>query len=200
MGERWRRTADDRAVGASGSFAPGDLDEQRAGRIVEECYDAVLAYCRRHAPSGTDARDVAQDAFLRFAASGTYANRGTPLPYLLTIARNLCIDAARARTHDALPRDADVPDPHDDLADVELECVLATLDDQAREAIELRFDQGLGIGEIARVLGISRFSVNRLMKRALATLKRELTAGGKADETAKEAREGKPKREGAPHA
>ena len=36
------------------------LDPDRAREIAEECYGEVLAYCRRHAPTGHDAADPAQ--------------------------------------------------------------------------------------------------------------------------------------------
>ena len=66
-------------------------DGEAFDRLVEEHYDDVLAYCRRHAPSYDEAPDVAQEAFLRFVRSGRSPIEGKPLAYLLTIARNLCI-------------------------------------------------------------------------------------------------------------
>ncbi len=51
------------------------------------------------------------------------------------------------------------------------------LDAREREAVELRYDQGLGIGDIATIMGVSRFAVNRLIKKALAQLRREITSG-----------------------
>ncbi len=156
------------------------LDEATAQRIVEMCYDDVLAYCRRHAPSGIEGDDVAQEVFLRFARAHAYREKGTPLAYLLAIARNLCIDASRARTRipiASLSADlgyCDIPDSHDAFADTELSWALDALDAQAREVIELRFDQGLSVAEIAQVLGVSRFSVHRRLRRALDLLKHEL--------------------------
>lgn len=186
----------------------GALSEQEAARIVDACYDDVLAYCRRHAPRGYEAADLAQETFLRFVRAGRYADEGKPLAYLLSIARNLCIDAAR--TSQRTPRHVplgypagrfaaraaeeggsgnacgvlDVADPHDDVADVELACVLEQLDDAAREIIELTFDQGLGITEAARVLDISRFAARRRLKQALSQLEKKLVS---PDQTATEA-------------
>ena len=45
---------------------PESLGPERAREIAEECYGEVLAYCRRHAPAGHDAADLAQETFLRF--------------------------------------------------------------------------------------------------------------------------------------
>lgn len=157
-----------------------DLSEEEARRIVELCYDDVLAYCRRHAPRGHEAADLAQETFLRFMRRGRYAEEGKPLAYLLAIARNLCADAARqarrapaSASLDACPG-LDAPDPRDEVADVELACMLARLEPELRDVIELRFGEGLKAEEAAQVLGVSRFTVRRRLKRALDQLRREL--------------------------
>ena len=155
-------------------------DGEAFDRLVEEHYDDVLAYCRRHAPSYDEAPDVAQEAFLRFVRSGRSPIEGKPLAYLLTIARNLCIDASRATRPPAVPLDVDVPDrspgadPAAACAGSEVGGLIGALDPELREVVELRFDQGFKVGEIAQVLGVSRFAVNRRLNRALAELRRGL--------------------------
>ena len=70
-------------------------------RQIEEAYDAwggavyrlAMVYLGRHA----DAEDVTQETFLRFLEKG-YGERDA-LPYLYTIARNLCIDEYRKKKH-----------------------------------------------------------------------------------------------------
>ena len=109
------------------------------------------------------------------AASDVYKRQ-----YLFTIARNLCIDAARAKRPPAAPLDVDVPDRSPDAdpaaacAGSEVGALVEALDPDLREVVELRFDQGFKVGEIASVLGVSRFAVNRRLNRALAELKRGL--------------------------
>lgn len=158
----------------------GLRDGEAFERLVEEHYDDVLAYCRRHAPSYDDAPDVAQEAFLRFVRSGRSPREGKPLAYLFTIARNLCIDAARARRLPVGPLDADVPDRSPDAdpaaaaAGGEVGALVDALDSELRDVVELRFDQGFKVSEIASVLGVSRFAVNRRLNRALAELRRGL--------------------------
>ena len=155
-------------------------DGEAFDRLVEEHYDDVLAYCRRHAPSYDEAPDVAQEAFLRFVRSGRSPIEGKPLAYLLTIARNICIDASRAKRPPAVPLDVDVPDrspgadPAAACAGSEVGGLIGALDPELREVVELRFDQGFKVGEIAQVLGVSRFAVNRRLNRALAELRRGL--------------------------
>ena len=149
-------------------------------RLVEEHYDDVLAYCRRHAPSWAEAPDLAQESFLRFVRSGRVSREGKSAAYLFAIARNLCIDAARKRQVLADPLDADVPDcssgadPAEALVGSEVGALVEALDPVLREVVELRFDQGLKVGEIAEVLGVSRFAVSRRLNRALAELRRGL--------------------------
>ena len=161
-------------------------DGEAFDRLVEEHYDDVLAYCRRHAPSCDEAPDVAQEAFLRFVRSGRSPVEGKPLAYLLTIARNLCIDASRAKRPPAVPLDVDVPDrspgadPAAACAGSEVGGLIGALDPELREVVELRFDQGFKVGEIAQVLGVSRFAVNRRLNRALAELRRGLEGRSEA--------------------
>ena len=120
-----------------------------AERLVEEHYADVVRYCRRHAPSGF-AEDAAQEAFLRFVrASGGYRERGQAGAYLIAIARNVCIDMLRAQAKgwDELPETVsdgrDEPGEDDDEHDVAR--ALASLPRAQREAVELRYGQGLGV-------------------------------------------------------
>ena len=155
------------------------LDEDSALRVVEECYADVLAYCRRHAKSREEAEEITQEAFLRFVANQPREGAPKkPTAYLITIACNLCIDAARRKgvmTFVPISETAE-PETSDDYPS-EMQSMLEALDDREREAVELRYDQGLGIGDIATIMGVSRFAVNRLIKKALAQLRREITSG-----------------------
>ena len=151
------------------------LDETEALRVIEECYADVLAYCRRHAKSREEAEEITQEAFLRFVANQPREGAPKkPTAYLITIARNLCIDAARRKgVMTFVPiSEAAEPETSDDYPS-EMQSMLEALDDREREAVELRYDQGLGIGDIATIMGVSRFAVNRLIKKALAQLRRE---------------------------
>ena len=95
-------------------FAGKGLDEEGARRVVEEHYDDVLAYCRRHAPTYDDALDATQETFLRFVRSlPGYRDRGKPLAFLLTVARGVCADAyrRRGRTWEQLDENAAADEP-----------------------------------------------------------------------------------------
>ena len=153
------------------------LGPDRAREIAEECYGEVLAYCRRHAPVGHDPADLAQEAFLRFVRAKEYAERGRPIAYLMRIARSVCVDASRERRLETVSLDFEVADNGSDEAETGLDDALAKLPDDMREAVELRYGAGLQVNEVARALGISRFSARRRIDAALKLLAEELEEG-----------------------
>ena len=147
-----------------------------AAEFAAAHYDDVLRYCRRRLPSWDDAQDATQEAFLRLVRSGArYERRGKPLAYLYTIARNVCAEAYRRCGPAMEPLEVDVPDPAADRTAerLALDAALATLSADERDVLELRYGQGLAVGEIAMVMERSRFAVRRLEQKALATLKQE---------------------------
>ena len=159
-------------------IGPKSLGPDRAREIAEECYGEVLAYCRRHAPAGFEAADLAQETFLRFVRTGTYRERGKPIAYLMRIARSVCVDARRQRRPETVSLDFEVADEATNEPDDALERALGKLPDDLREAVDLRYGAGLGVGEVARALGISRFAARRRINAALDLLKSELKEGG----------------------
>lgn len=157
------------------------LTRSRAEAIVCECYDEVLAYCRRHAPVGYEAADLAQETFLRFVRTKSYRERGKPIAYLLRIARNVCIDAGRKRRLETVELSFDIEDESaiPGISDSSgVESALASLTPELKEAVELRYGSGLEVNEVAKVLGVSRFAVRRKINAALKLLRRELEKGG----------------------
>lgn len=150
-------------------------------RVVAAHYDDVHAYCRRHTQTADEAQDATQEVFLRFVRSAErYRDAGKPLAYLLTIARNVCVDAARthARACSELPDEETLPAP--DLPPGESDArsalahALSLLPSDQQEVLELRYDQELKLSEIACVLGISRFAAKRRVDAALAALRERL--------------------------
>ena len=160
------------------------LNAAEVRALIEDHYDDVLAYCRRHTESADEAQDAAQEVFLRFVRTAkSYRDAGKPLAYLLTIARNVCVDAARARVRatDELPTDEVLAAPAPSPAGMDgLRHAIALLTAEDREVLELRFDQELTFAEIGRVMGISRFAARRRLDGALAAL-RELLKSGEED-------------------
>ena len=158
------------------------MDE--AERLVGEHYADVLRYCRKHAPTGL-AEDAAQETFLRFVrARSRYREQGRARAYLVTIARNVCADLARDRASlwAELPETlsgGDDPGEADDGRD--LASALARLPRAQREALELRYGEGLTVGEVGTALGVSRFAAARALSSALEALRASLGASNKRD-------------------
>ncbi len=147
-----------------------------AAEFAAAHYDDVVRYCGGRWPSWDVAQDATQEVFLRLVHSGArYERRGKPLAYLYTIARNVCAEAYRRCGPAVEPLEVDVPDPAADRTAerLALDAALATLSADERDVLELRYGQGLAVGEIAMVMERSRFAVRRLEQKALATLKQE---------------------------
>ncbi|ACV22240.1 Probable RNA polymerase sigma factor fecI [Slackia heliotrinireducens] len=150
-----------------------NLDYEQARHIVEECYDSILAYCTRHAPAGYEAADLAQETFLRFVRTRSYQDRGRPIAYLMTIARNVCIDAGRKNRLQTVPLDFEPADPEDEFC-ADVRKALESLPDEPRELLEMRYGFGLQVNEIARMFDESRYATRRKIKKALELLHEEL--------------------------
>lgn len=143
---------------------------------LEDQYDRIYRYCYFRVKKREIAEDLAQEAFLRYFSRKPRISRGRSMAYLYTIARNLCIDHFRkVRRDDSL--DDRAPDPYDSDGFSEFENefavkqAVAQLPAELQELLLLRFANELGIGEIAKIMNMSRFSVYRRINRALELLK-----------------------------
>ncbi len=139
---------------------------------IQEHYDKIYRYCYFKVGNSTLAEDLTQEAFLKYLAQNSYIERGKQLAYLYTIAKNLCADIFRKKQPEELT--GDMPD----TAAMELQELritirqaLKTLPESEQELLLLRYANGLSVGEIAAVLGISRFAVYRRTSTALSVLK-----------------------------
>ena len=144
-------------------------------RLFREHYPAVLAYLRRRVPS-SHAEELAADVFGR-AWAGFDSMRGTPLPWLYGIARNVMREFYRTR------RETENLDDHElesyagyDAVDLSLDISEAflRLPYADQEILTLHAWEGLDHPEIAEVLGISRNNVRVRLHRARTHLS-ELT-------------------------
>lgn len=139
---------------------------------LKDQYDKIYKYCYFKLRNQEVAEDITQETFLSFFDHADYISRGKPLAYLYTIAKHKCIDYCRKAV--SLPLDDNLPSVDDTEAldtSIAVKQAVATLPDDQQEVILLRFSNGLGIGEIAAILEISRFAVNRKMNVALKAMK-----------------------------
>jgi RNA polymerase sigma-70 factor (ECF subfamily) len=160
--------------------------------LVRRYQGRVLGLAVHYARDREEARDWAQDAFVRvYRKLGSYDGDDEQLlPWLLSVARNVCIDRLRRRR--ARPPAQDVPveetsladDTEDPLEATEREArrhllhrAIARMGESHREMIVLKDIQGLKLEEIASMLGLPLGTVKSRSNRArveLATRIREL--------------------------
>ena len=158
-------------------------DPHAFGVLYQRHRLAVFRYLRTRTASEDDAAELTAITFERaLTAMARYrSSGGGVLAWLLRIARNAAIDAGRRTS--TVPMLADVADeratssPEAAVLDAEAHSALAEsvnrLPDVQREAIALRYATGLTAREIGAVIGKSEQATQKLMSRALATLREE---------------------------
>ncbi len=153
---------------------------QRHGR-------AVYRYCRLALGDAALADDIHQQVFIEaFRDLPGFAGRSSLRTWLFGIARHRVLDAAkrrrRARAHLDVAAGTDLPDPRpspgEGLDDAQLQAALVTclaaLDEPARAAVLLRYQQGLTYEEMAEVCGEKAGTLQARVSRALRKLRDRL--------------------------
>ncbi len=126
------------------------------------------------------AEDATQEAFLRaYQRQESFRGDASARTWLVSIAMNVCRDMLRTPWHRHVDR-RDIsllPEPSSsgDLPDrTVLEAVMG-LPPKLREAVLLRYDQGMKIQEIADSLGLSASTVKHRLNQANDRLRKQLT-------------------------
>jgi RNA polymerase sigma factor (sigma-70 family) len=155
-----------------------------AQALYERHYRRILGFCQYQLGTRHEAEDAAQTTFMH--ALGALQRGVVPareVPWLLTIARNVCRtrwDAGRRRGRIEFDGDPHVIeetaacDGEPEWTLLGLEDALASLPEQQRLAILLREWQGLSYQEIAEVLGVSVSAVETSIFRARRGLAKKL--------------------------
>ena len=117
------------------------------------------------------AEDVMQDTFVKLAAgAGAYRRGSNAIAFILTVARNLAINAHNRRRcecpADTIP-DTGQPDAPS-LAALE---ALSLLDETERQIVILKLDCGMKHKQIAQIVGLSPEACQKRYRRALDKLK-----------------------------
>lgn len=162
-------------------------DPEAFSEIVHRYQRPVLGLCARLL-RGEDARDLAQETFLRAFVNAERFDRDRPvLPWLLTIAKHLCLDRLRVSKRE-LPESPSTPVPLDEAPDAErevsakrelgrLEEALFELPESQREVIAMYHLDGLSYREISETLEVPVGTVMTWLHRGRNRL-RELMAAG----------------------
>jgi RNA polymerase sigma-70 factor (ECF subfamily) len=181
-------------------MADGDLQGGNAGlaALIEAERGSLLRFLAARCGDPSEAEDLLQELWLKAATipTGPIANGRA---YLFRMANNLVLDRERGRRRamrrDRAWLDADEPAAVDiearrDLSpNAETELIeaqeaeqvrraVAALPDGARRALVLYRFEGLGQGEIARIMGISRSGVEKHLSLAMKHLRRSLSDCG----------------------
>jgi RNA polymerase sigma-70 factor, ECF subfamily len=169
-------------------------DQEAFACIVERFQKPIYSLAYRMLGNARDAEDAAQETFLRaYRALGAYDSHRPLSTWLLAVAAHLCIDRLRRRrlrevSLDALPPwrwgAAPATDPQRSVEEAEradeIAQILATLPEDYRLVVVLRYWHDLGYSEIAEVVGDSESAVKSRLHRARRLVAAQLTASSAA--------------------
>ena len=160
-------------------------EQQALEELYRRTRGAVYAVALSLLRNAHDAQDVAQDAFVRvWEGAAQYRPQGSPMAWLLTVARNLARmklrqGARQAELSDeeweAVPADSPAVTPEDREL---LQGALASLEDQERQVVLLHAVTGLKHREIAQLMEMPLATVLSKYHRALKKLKTKMKGDG----------------------
>ena len=167
-----RPTRDPRAASGVKDLMPHE-------QFVRQHYDHVFAVCYGMLLNVHDAEDAAQETMLRGLAKG--AGRMAPeqlRPWIVRVARNLCIDRLRRRRRREPPAEpASAPSRQDLNAQWELEQAVKRLPAELRVPLLMYYFDGRSAKTIAENLHISHSGVCQRLRTARRQLHELLTEG-----------------------
>ena len=157
-------------------------DPAAFGELYRRYLDRVYGYCFYLLGDHHDAEDATERTFLAaLGAVARFRDEGASFrSWLFRIAHNQVANALRARSRrrtsrlDLVPEPVGAPDPADGVSAADdarrVRQALASLADDRRQVVVLRFVDGLSAREIGTVLGRSEGAVRVLQHRALREL------------------------------
>ena len=162
--------------------AAGDREAlaQLYHRTRTSVYGLALSYLK----NAQDAQDVTQDTFVRvWDSAHQYRPKGSPMGWLLAVAKNLALMKLRQRARqvelddeewDAIPAGDTGLSPEDRQI---LQTALAKLDGQERQVVMLHAVAGLKHRETAALMGLPLSTVLSRYHRALSKLQKAIMEG-----------------------
>lgn len=166
-------------------------NQEALAELVRRYQNDIFRFCLHYLRQAEWAKEVAQETFIRvFAARGRFDPARRFRPWVLCIARNLCLNelkrhrtvpmesleeyasSARAQSGEVLKSAADGPDQKAMAAErhaLLLEA-LDGLDQESREIVTLRFFEKMQARTIAEVIGSTEGAVRTRLHRILRSL------------------------------
>lgn len=155
--------------------------QEALAEVYRRTRGAVYAMTLSYLKNAQDAQDVTQDVFVHIREHVTgYESHGTPMAWILTIARNLSLMRLRKGARlvtlneeewDAIPADSPRVSPEDRQV---LQDALSGLSDEERRIVLLHAAAGLKHREIARLTELPLSTVLSKYRRALKKMKTRL--------------------------
>ena len=137
--------------------------------LVREHASAVLGYCMTFTKNFHDSEDIMQDVYLQaFTKLRTLRNPARVRPWLLKIAKRMCIDFYRKRQPGYSLAEIDEPARPDYGNEhiMRVHSAVSKLPEGYREAITLYYLDGRDCAGVAQSLGISESAVRQRLVRA----------------------------------
>lgn len=143
--------------------------------LVRRYRNMVYGYCYHRTGSFEDARDLAQETFVRaYTSLGQLRDTSKFPAWLRRIAANLC-GRWYERKHEIPVDDIELPEPPHESHKAEIiHEALACLPENERLAVVMHYVDGLSYGEIAGFLEISKDAVRGRLHRGREALKSEV--------------------------
>ncbi|MBU1002981.1 MAG: sigma-70 family RNA polymerase sigma factor [Proteobacteria bacterium] len=163
-----------------------DEDHRAFRELVERHQGPVYSFAFRFLGDAHEARDIAQETFLRvFTKAPNYTPGGSFRAWAMRISRNLCLDYVRKKKPlvvDQLPETPDQETPlhaaiRQEASDA-LALAVRRLPESQRTALILRHNEGLRYDEIAQAMETTVSAVEALLVRARKGLRGHLSLHG----------------------
>ena len=150
---------------------------------IDKQYDKIYRYCYFRLHDMQSAQDITQETFLRFFKQNPNLEHSKELPYLYTIAKNLCIDEFHKKAVDSLEEGVEIDGPYFDKSEdlinsITLRATIEKLKPEEKELLFLRYVNEISVASICKIMGMSRFAVYRRLSKVLKKLKEELMKEG----------------------
>lgn len=158
-------------------------DMAAASELVASHYPRIFSFFRRLCGNDEDAADLTQKTFAKvWAALPSYEGRSSFSTWLHGIGRNVYVDWRRKGNRLDVQTDewwedcaAEGPSPFEDAAERDLAgrlyTLVAQLEEDGREVVQLHYYQGLSLKETAEVLNIATSTVKYRLREALNVLR-----------------------------
>ena len=150
----------------------------RDGILIKKQYDKIYRYCYFKLHNRELAEDITQETFLKYLERYRFSSPETALKYLYTIAGHLCIDQYRRPAVLPLEETAEQSSPPSGedalLTAIAVRSALGEMTPEEQELLLLRYVNEVPVGVIAKLFGISRFTLRRKLLAASETLKNKL--------------------------